>query len=102
MEEIDFFVEYKTAVEAFICLCGLLLHMAMKWGEYRSEVAKVGVGAFIAEFPAQTAIAVLGSVVAFVATLAMDWMNPGMAVACGYMGNSVAENIASKYANPKG
>jgi len=102
MTETTFLETYGTAVEAFLALSGLALHMVMKWAEYRQEVAKVGLKAFaLEEFPAQTAVAVLGTLVAFVGMYALDWMNPGMAIACGYMGNSVAENLANKFAGGK-
>ena len=90
-------------LNAFICICGLLLHFSMKWAEARMAVpnkeAKPGLGAYISEVPAQSLIALVGTVAAFTVTEAMDWMNPGMALACGYMGNSVAENLANKFIN---
>jgi len=84
-------------LDIFICVCGLLLHLMMKWAEYRASVEKIGLGLYLNEVPAQTAVAILGAVAAFTVTEAMDWMNPGMALACGYMGNSVAENLTNKF-----
>ena len=92
-------------LNAFICSCGLTLHLSMKWAEARQLVpnkeAKPGLGAYLKEVPAQSIIAVVGTVAAFTVTEAMDWMNPGMALACGYMGNSVAENLANKFVSNK-
>lgn len=85
-------------LNAFICLSGLVLHFTMKWSEYRLTVEKAGVFKYLAEVPAQTATAVVGCIAAFTVTHSMEWMNPGMALACGYMGNSVAENLANKFA----
>lgn len=89
----------------FICWTGLMLHLFMKWGEARGKIpnkeAKPGLWQYTAEVPAQTGIAVIGTVAAFTVTHAMEWMNPGMALACGYMGNSVAENLANKFLNGK-
>jgi hypothetical protein len=101
MTDPTFLETYGTAVNVFLCLSGLALHMVMKWAEYRHTVAKVGLAGYVSEFPAQTAVAVIGSVVAFGGAFALDWLNPGMAIACGYMGNSVAENLANKYAAGK-
>lgn len=81
----------------FICACGLLLHIMLKWAEHRAVVAKVGLPSYIGEVPAQTAVAIVGAVAAFTVTHAMEWMNPGMALACGYMGNSVSENLTKKF-----
>ena len=85
-------------LNALICFIGLALHFAMKWGEYRTTVEKVGIGLYLAEVPAQAAVSFLATVGAFIVTHAMEWMNPGMAFACGYMGNSIAENLANKFA----
>jgi predicted transporter len=102
MDETTFLEQYATAIEAFLALGGLALHMVMKWAEHRRDVARISLKAFaLDEYPAQTAVAVVGAVLAFVGMLALGWMNPGMAIACGYMGNSVAENLANKYAAGK-
>lgn len=93
----------ELALNAVIAACGLALHVAMKWSEARllaDSVGKIkpGLRAYIADVPAQTAIAVIAAVGSFAAVYAMDWLNPGMALACGYMGNSVAENLANRFA----
>jgi len=88
-------------LNVFICAAGLLLHIMMKWAEYRSSIQKLGLSKYLGEVPAQTAVAVIGSVAAFTVTHAMEWMNPGMALACGYMGNSVAENLTKKFMDGK-
>jgi len=82
----------------FICVIGLALHFAMKWNEYRTNVERAGLVEYLDAVPAQSAISLLATVGAFTVTHAMEWMNPGMAFACGYMGNSIAENLANKFA----
>lgn len=89
-------------LNGFICASGLALHFMMKWAEHRRTVAKVGMVAYVKEVPAQTGVAIIGCVAAFTVTHAMDWMNPGMALACGYMGNSVAENLTNKFMSKAG
>lgn len=90
-------------LNVFICASGLMLHFSMKWAEARQAVpnkeAKPGLGDYIKDVPAQSLIALVGTVAAFTVTHAMEWMNPGMALACGYMGNSVAENLANRFVN---
>ena len=90
-------------LDGFICFTGLGLHFAMKWGESRTQATAkggvpLGLTGYLASVPAQTMISVFGTVGAFTVTAAMEWMNPGMAFACGYMGNSIAENVANKFA----
>lgn len=90
MDSMDF-------LNIFICLTGLALHFAMKWAEARKDTpTPIGFRAYAASVPAVTAVAILSSIGAFAVTWAMDWLNPGMAFACGYMGNSIADNIASQ------
>jgi hypothetical protein len=90
-------------LDAFICAVGLGLHFAMKWAESRQKATAAGkvppgMGGYIAEVPAQSMVSILATVGAFTVTATMEWMNPGMAFACGYMGNSIAENLANKFA----
>lgn len=90
-------------LNGFICATGLALHFSMKWFEARNlareaKAAMPGFSAYLRDVPAQTMISVLSTVGAFTVTWALEWINPGMAFACGYMGNSVAENIAGKFA----
>lgn len=86
-------------LDAFICFIGLSLHFSMKWFEARqNHVPNIGAVDYVKTVPAQTAVSVLSTVGAFTVTFAMDWLNPGMAFACGYMGNSIAENLANQFA----
>lgn len=93
----------KTLIlELFVCVTGLLLHIAMKWAEQVNEARSSGLPlpglfAYVKMVPAQTLISVLGTVAAFTVMKMLDWMNPGMAFACGYMGNSIAENLANRF-----
>lgn len=93
--------EFQLAL--FLCCTGLLWHFAMKWNEARmlarnDHLPLPSILDFIKDTPAQSTISVLATIVAFTLTHAMGWMNPGMAVACGYMGNSVAENAVKQFA----
>ena len=54
-------------LNVFICAAGLLLHIMMKWAEYRSSIQKLGLSKYLGEVPAQTAVAVIGSVAAWTA-----------------------------------
>jgi len=94
-----------TALQAlllnmFICGLGLFLHIAMKWAEARHLAEKgkePGLFAYVAMVPAQTLVSVLATAAVFTVMTAMSWMNPGAAFASGYMGNSLAENLASRF-----
>ncbi len=81
----------------FICFMGLALHVAMKWAEVRKGGDLLSFRAYIKTVPAQTAVAVLAAIGTFSVAYAVEWLNPGMAFACGYMGNSIADNIAGQY-----
>lgn len=75
-----------------------MLHFSMKWFEARqSWKEKPGAITYIKATPAQSAISILSTVGAFTVAYALDWMNPGLAFSAGYVGNSVAENIATKF-----
>lgn len=83
-----------------ICFYGLALHLAMKWLEARQLAPKgqePGLFGYIRVVPAQTAIAVLSTLAVFSLMSAMEWMNPGAAFASGYMGHSMAENLANRF-----
>lgn len=84
-------------MDIFICLVGLAWHAAMKWGEYRRDVALVGLVAYLQAVPAQAAGTVLATIAAFTVSNELGWMNPGLALACGYMGSSIAENAVSRF-----
>ncbi len=85
----------------FICAVGLLLHFSMKWAEARAifidKDQKPGLSAYISEVPAQSMVALLATVGVFTVMATMEWMNPGMAFASGYMGHSMAENLANRF-----
>lgn len=89
-------------LNAFICFVGLALHFSMKWAEARAIIpnieARPGLGGYISAVPAQSMIALLGTVGVFTVMTSMEWMNPGMAFASGYMGHSMAENLANRFA----
>lgn len=92
----------KLYLNGFICVIGLGLHFSLKWLEARQKAeakaaAPPGVGQFIKDTPAQSAISVLSTVGAFTVCYGLDWLNEGMAFACGYMGNSLAENLVSRF-----
>lgn len=79
-----------------LCLVGFGYHAMTKWDEYRDGVAKVSLGDYIKAVPSRVAVSIFASGLAFLGAWAMGWMNPGMAVACGYMANSVINNVADK------
>lgn len=81
----------------FICFMGLALHVAMKWAEARKKGDLLSLRGYLKTVPAQTTVAVLAAVGTFSVAYAVEWLNPGMAFACGYMGNSIADNIAGQY-----
>lgn len=83
-------------IEALICFLGLALHFAMKWAEARRD-NPLSLKQYLALVPAQTAVAVIAAIVSFLVVWQLDWLNPGMSLACGYMGHSVAENLANKF-----
>jgi len=83
-------------INVALCVGGLAYHFSEKWKEYRVNVAKVSWHDYIVEFPAASASSVIGTVVAFVGCYMMDWLNPPMAIACGYMGDSVMRRIVGK------
>ena len=85
-------------LDIFVAVIGALLHISMKWEEYRRTVSPVGIFGYFAHVPAQTSVSVLSAVGAFTVCSAVGWMNPGLAFACGYMGNSIAENLANRFA----
>ena len=84
-------------LNTFLCFAAFAYHFIEKWAEFRRDVMVVGLKDFIARFPAQNLSSVLASVVAFVGCYAIEWMNPGMAIACGYMGDSITRRIAGKF-----
>ena len=87
----------------FVAAIGLALHIAMKWREARTvhadheQHSSLTFRAYMKLVPAQTAVAILASVGSFTVAYAVDWLNPGMAFATGYMGSSIAENMAGKF-----
>ncbi len=80
-----------------LCVVGLALHFSTKWMEHRRDVAPIGFKLFVANRPAISIVSVLSTIAAFLGTYALDWMNPGMAFACGYVGNSVAVKMVKGY-----
>lgn len=86
----------------FICIIGLALHFSMKWQESR-EIAlnngqhRLGLMGYVKSVPAISLISLLSAVGAFYVCDALDWMNPGMAFACGYLPNSMVKNIGDRF-----
>lgn len=83
-------------IDVVICVLGLLLHLAMKWAEAR-EITPLSIGQYVADKPAQTSVAVISAAATWLVCWQLEWLNPGMSFACGYVGHSIAENIANKY-----
>lgn len=86
--------------EDLIAAClGLALHFMIKWADARTT-NKVGLIDYIRSVPAQSGVALFASASVFWVAYTMDWLNPGMAFAAGYMGNSFADNIAARFSVP--
>lgn len=86
----------ENLIAAFL---GLALHFAMKWASARQEQTPApGFVGYVQQVPAQTAVAVFGAASVFWVAFTMDWLNPGMAFTAGYMGNSLADNVAKQFA----
>lgn len=79
-----------------IALLALLLHLFLAWGNHRETVEKVGFGAYVALWPARTAIALTASTLAFLGAYAMGWLNPMVSLACGYMGVDIVKRMAER------
>lgn len=85
-----------------LCALGLALHFSMKWQAAR-ETAKgagtptPGLIGYIKMVPAVSSISALSAVAAFYVAFALEWMNPGMAFACGYLPNSMVKNIGDRF-----
>ncbi len=85
-----------------LCAIGLALHFSSKWKEARDAaglagLVQPGLFAYIQSVPAVSLIAVFGAAGAFYVVDGMDWMNPGMAFACGYLPNSMVKNVADRF-----
>lgn len=79
-----------------LCLAGFAYHVASKWDLYRLQVAKVGLFQYFADNPSQMMVAITGSGLAFLGVWALGWMNPGMAIGCGYMATSIIAQFAKR------
>lgn len=77
---------------------GLGLHFSMKWFDARqSSTTPPGFVTYVKAVPAQTAVSLFAAAGVFWVAYTMDWLNPGMGFACGYMGNSIADNVAKRF-----
>lgn len=77
---------------------GLGLHFSMKWMEARNVAATPpGFGTYIKSVPAQTTVSLFGTAGSFWVCHLLEWLNPGMAFACGYVGHSIAENLGNRF-----
>lgn len=87
------FIEHLVA--AFF---GLGLHFSLKWMEARNaSTSPPGFFGYIKSVPAQTTVSLFGTAGSFWVCHLLDWLNPGMAFACGYVGNSIAENLGNRF-----
>jgi len=87
-----------------ICACFLVLHFAVKWLEARQAALlgnniPLGLFAYIASVPAFSLVALVGTVSMFLLAYEMDWLNAGMAAACGYGGSDIAKRVVKQYEN---
>jgi len=79
-----------------LCFVGFVYHVVMKWDEYRIAVEKVGFWAFVRDNPSKSAVSVASSALAFIGVWSLGWMNPGMAMGCGYMATSIIGQITKR------
>jgi len=87
----------ELAMNGGLCLLFWLYHFVEKWADHRRDISKVGLFDWVKEFPAQSATSTLATVGAFAGCYVLDWMNPGMAMACGYAGDSITRRIVGKF-----
>ena len=83
-------------LNGLLCLLGFAYHAMVKWDEYCMTVAKVGFPRYLADNPSKVAVALSASALAFFGTWALGWMNPGMAIGCGYMATSIISQFAKR------
>lgn len=83
-------------LNGLLCLLGFLYHAMTKWDEYVMTVAKVGFMRYLADNPSKVAVALSASALAFMGTWALGWMNPGMAIGCGYMATSIISQFVKR------
>lgn len=87
-----------------ICAVFMVLHFAVKWLEARQS-AKIaantmpGLFDYIRQNPAYSLVAVVGTVAMFMLAQSMEWLNAGMAAACGYGGSDLAKRVVKQYEN---
>ncbi len=72
------------------------IHVGLKWRDYRDTVAAVDFNAYVEVHPARIAVAFLSAFGIFVLMSALNMMNPAVAAASGYMGNSIIDNLAKR------
>lgn len=82
----------------------MLFHFAVKWLESRQAALKdngrpLGLFDYIASVPAFTTVAIIGTVSMFLLAYEMEWLNAGMAAACGYGGSDLAKRVLKQYEN---
>ena len=89
-------------LDGAICLIGLALHVCLKWAAARRDsTTPMSFVGYLQSAPAKTLVAGLAAVGAFLVLVGLEWMNPGAAFASGYMGNSIADNLARQFAPGK-
>ena len=86
---------YESLIAAVL---GLLLHFSMKWAEARvTTTPPPGLFSYVGTVPAKSLVAVLSAAAMFWVAHGMEWLNVGMGFTCGYMGNSLVDNVAKRF-----
>lgn len=82
-------------------------HLLTKWNEaFTAAKAAGAVPPSFLEFYSgilpTVLVSAVGTVMAFMIVDSLEWMNAGMAGACGYMGSSLAKKIVDQFQNKVG
>ena len=81
---------------ALIAFLSLTMHILSKWGEYRDEVAPVGLAGYFNARPVRTLMSFTGTMLMFLLAMGMNWLNPLMSVTIGWFNSSLVDNAANR------
>lgn len=79
-----------------IAVVAWLLHGAMKWQEFNDRVRIVGPVGYVKTVPARVTSSLLASLLVFLVSYEMGWLNPLSSLGAGYMANSVVDNFVKR------
>tara|TARA_R100001143_G_scaffold28420_1_gene28083 strand:+ start:4968 stop:5261 length:294 start_codon:yes stop_codon:yes gene_type:complete len=89
-------------INIIICVTMWAFHLLSKWLEVDTDARSKGLPrpgffAYYQDILPTVLVSVVGTIGAFLMVLQLDWMNAGMAGACGYMGSSLAKKIVDQF-----